>query len=243
MRHASCFRFYSLEGDVKREALDKVVASLGTAERPARIALGPSQVEARPKPRFLVLELPAQAEAADVRGALKKICPKVDELAWTAFESPHASLPTILGKTPLECVVGMDNDLRWFDLSGGRARFFYRPGQLDAQDIQKRYSRLYTPFEKGELGEIPAAALQWKLAEPVDAAAAKAAEKALAKLPGVRKARIDVAARTLTAEIVEDGLLDACAGSAPSSGLPATSFLVDDVLDVLDAGKIALEKR
>jgi copper chaperone CopZ len=86
--------------------------------------------------------------------------------------------------------------------------------------------------------------IEWRLLAPVDAAAAKAAEKAIAKIPGVKKARIDVASRTLTAEIEHDGLR----GSTPAPGkdsppervLAAAGFLVDDVVDALEAAKLAL---
>ncbi len=249
VRHATCLRFYSLEGEVKPEALRKAVAALGTKETEARVVLGPAAVSSRPKARFLALEVPAKTPAKDVQAALKKVCSHTDELAWTAFQGSERELPSIYGFSALECIVGMDNDLRWFDLSAGRARFFCLPGKLDAKDLRARFSRLYQPFNAGELGDLVHESIEWKLAEPLDAAAAKAAEKAIAKLPGVRKARIDVETHTLTAEIEHDGLRAAAPGSTAGGAtgkeaearLPGGGFLVDDVLGMLESTKIALE--
>ena len=248
-RHPTCVRFYSYEGDVKPELLRKQLDALGTKDEKARIAAGPLKVSSRPKARFLVLEVSARTPAKDVEAALKKVCPHAEELAWTAFQGESRSLPSILGYSALECVVGMDNDLRWFDLTEGRARFFFLPGKFDAKGLRSKFGKLYQPFDVGELGELVHDAIEWKLAEPVDPTAAKAAEKAIAKIPGVRKVRIDVASRALTAEIEQDGLRGAAqsasqestAGRVSERSLSAAGFLLDDVIDALEAAKLALE--
>jgi hypothetical protein len=256
VRHPTCLRFYTFEGDVKPEVLRKAVSDLGTKEAEARITIGPSKVSSRPRARFLVLEVPSRTPGKEVEAALKKVCPHADELAWTAFQGQNRSLPPILGYSALDCVVGMDNDVRWFDLSGGLARFYYTPGKFDAKSLRVRFGKLYQPFNAGELGELVHDTIEWRLAEPVDASAAKSAEKAIAKIPGVRKARIDVASRVLTGEIEHDGLQGAVAGSsaagpekeATGGGSAERSplgdgFLQDEVLDALDAAKLAVEAR
>jgi hypothetical protein len=255
VRHPTCLRFYTFEGDVKPEVLRKAVESLSTKEAAARVTTGPATVSSRPKARFLVLEVPSRTPGKDLEAALKKVCPHAGELAWTAFQGKSRSLPSILGYSGLECVVGMDNDLRWFDLAGGLARFFYTPGKFDAKSLRARFGKLYQPFNAGELGELVHDSIEWQLADPVDASAAKAAEKAIAKIPGVRKARIDVAVRVLTAEIEHDGLQGAVIGPAAGVGKESSGnggaqrsplgsgFLLDEVLGALEAAKIAVETR
>src|SRR5258706_34613 len=193
VRHPTCVRFYSYEGDVKPELLKKQLDALATKDAKARIAAGPSRVSSRPMSRFIVLEVPARTPAKDIESALKKICPHAEELAWTAFQGKSRTLPAIVGYPALDCVVGMDNDLRWFDLAEGRARFFFSPGKFDAKTLRIRFGKLYQPFDAGELGELVHDTIEWRLAGPVDPAAAKLAEKAIGKIPGVRKARVDVA--------------------------------------------------
>jgi len=242
-RHATCLRYYSLEGDLELEALRQAVQSLGTIDAGASIAVGPATVSSRPKARFLVLELPSRVAPKEALAALKKVTPRTEELAWTAFQGERRSLPSILGYAALDCVVGMDNDLRWFDLSGGRARFYYVAGKLDEKSLRSRFHKLYQPFDAGELGELVTDAIEWKLAEPVDAAAAKAAEKAIAKIPGVRKAKIDSTSRVLTVGVEHEGLRGAVRNvkSGGEGSLPGRDFLVDDVLDALAAAKLAPE--
>ena len=251
VRHAACLRFYTYEGDVKPEVLKKELDLLGTKEEKVRVAAGPSKVSSRPKARFLVLEIPAKVAPKEVESALKKVCPHADELAWAAFQGPDRTLPAILGYPALDCVVGMDNDLRWFDLAGGRARFFFLPGKLDAKSLRSRFAKLYQPFNAGELGDLVKDTIEWKLADPVDPAAAKSAEKSIGRIPGVKKAHVDAAGRTLTAEIEQDGLRGAAragpgaAGSneAPERALSSAEFLQDDVIDALESAKLALEKH
>src|SRR5260221_315491 len=139
VRHPTCVRFYSYEGDVKPELLKKQLDAVATKDAKARIAAGPSRVSSRPMSRFIVLEVPARTPAKDIESALKKICPHAEELAWTAFQGKSRTLPAIVGYPALDCVVGMDNDLRWFDLAEGRARFFFSPGKFDAKTLRIRF--------------------------------------------------------------------------------------------------------
>lgn len=250
-RHPTCLRFYTYEGDVKPEVLRKELDGLGAKDEKVRVAAGPSKVSSRPKARFLVLEVPAKVAPKEVESALRKVCTHADELAWTAFQGQDRSLPAILGYPALDCVVGMDNDLRWFDLAAGRARFFFLPGKLDAKSLRSRFAKLYQPFNAGELGDLVKDTIEWKLADPVDPAAAKSAEKAIARIPGVRKTKIDPSARSLVAEIEQDGLRGASRSgpraaseaAAPETALNSAEFFLDDVIDALESAKLALEKH
>ncbi|MFN0007419.1 MAG: hypothetical protein ACKVXR_05880 [Planctomycetota bacterium] len=242
VRHATCVRYYSLEGDVKPDLLRRAVSELSAIEAEAKIAMGPSGVSSKPKYRFVVLEVPIGLPAKDIEKALRKTTPKVTELAWTAFQGEDRKLPDILGFSGPECVVGMDNDMRWFALEGGLARFFYVPGKLDATDLRSRFKTLYKPFDADELGELVRERIEWKLDEPLTAPAGKTAEKALGKLPGVVKAKIDVATRTLTVDIAHDGLRATAPppGKEPAPGVPAGGFLANEALDALASAKVAV---
>lgn len=229
VRHTTCLRYFSLEGDVKPDLLRRAVAELSTSEIEAKIVLGPEGVSSKPKYRFVVLELPVALSAKDVEKALRKTSPKATELAWTAFQGKDERFPDFLGFNSRELVCGMDNDMRWFTHEGGLARFFYVPGKMNAEDLRGRFKTLYNGGE--EVGELVRERIEWKLDEPLTPAAGKAAEKALAKVPGVVKAKVDVESRTLTAEIVHDGLR---ATAAPAG------FLADEALDALAGAKVAL---
>lgn len=232
VRHTTCLRYYSLAGDVKPDLLRRAVADLSTIEAEAKIALGPVGVSSKPKYRFVVLELPLATAAKDVEKALRKATPKTIELAWTAFQGQDRELPQILGYNGLECVVGMDNDMRWFALEGGLARFFYVPEKLNEKELRSRFKTLYKPFDADELGDLVRERIEWKLAEPLEAPAAKTAEKALGKLPGVAQAKIDVATRTLTVDIPHDGL--------KAAAIPGGGFLADDALDALAGAGVSV---
>ena len=243
VRHATCLRYYSLEGDVKPDLLRRAVAGLSTIEAEAKIAMGPIGVSSKPKFRFVALELPIGTKPKEVEKALRQASPKSIELAWTSFQGKDRELPSILGYNGPECVVGMDNDMRWFALENGLARFFYVRGKLDEAELRGRFKTLYKPFDADELGELVHERIEWKLAEPLDPAAGKAAEKALLKVPGVAKAKVDAAARTLTADIAHDGLQAAAPPVASgekvsAAGVPAGGFLADDALDALGAAKV-----
>lgn len=240
-RHATCVRFYSLESDTKPEALNQTVRGFSAGGVEARIVLGPVKISSRPKERFLALELPCALTPKSVETALKKVSPRAEELLWTAFQGPDRTLPTILSYSALECVVGMDDDLRYFELEKGCARFFYAPGKLDAEKLRSKFRKLYEPFQAGDLGELVHETIEWKLAGKIEPAAADTLQKAIAKVPGVRKARVDAARGTLSVEIDDAGLRAAAALRADASqGLPPTGFLQDEILNALDAAKIGV---
>jgi len=66
------------------------------------------------------------------------------------------------------------------------------------------------------------------------------------KIPGVRKAKVDVARHLFSAEIELGGLHGAIAVAASKNrdagrALSSTDFIVDEILDALEAAKVALE--
>lgn len=201
---ATCVRYFSLEGDVKADVLRKALTELSTADGACRLVEGPSSSAPRPKQSFIALEVRSELAAKDVVRALKKACTGVDELAWASFHGVDRPLPTILGQSARDCVIGMASDMRWFESAGDFKHFFYVPGKLDGAEIASRFQKLFGPFDAGDIGQIGSETLSFALTEPVDAAALKRASKSISKLDGVRK--VDVEGAALKVEVTLEGL-------------------------------------
>lgn len=247
VRTATVLRYFCLEGDLKADATKKALAELSTKAAACRIAAGPSTCTTRPDKHFLALETPGATPLADVMKALKKGGAKVQELEWTLFRD--ADEPTgILGFSARECVIGMASDLRWFESSEGTNTFHYVPGKLAGAKLADLYGKLYQPFDCGNPGTVVRETIEWKLAEPVDPAAAKKAEKAIAKLDGVRTAKIDAGASTLGVTIELDGLRTS--GPPPAAKPNEEAALVvfprfdtNPILDALEKEKLGVAPR
>lgn len=230
-RHATTLHYFALGGEVDGQALERAVAALD-AEGRARIVAGPASCSTRPKRRFLALEAPAELQPKALIGALRRASGEIEALAATSFETSEGALPGILAYSARECVVGMADEMRWFEERDGRRTFWFVSGKLAADDLAKRFRRLYEPFGHPDVGRLVEHPLEWTLAAPVDAAAAKKAERAIAKLPGVLSARIDAAAGTLEARLAIDGVRQSLAGGG--EGLPSRlRWPTNALLDVL----------
>lgn len=254
---ARCVRYFSLDGEVKTDLLRKALIELGTADAPGRIVVGPSVATCRPKLSFVALEVPAAWAAKDVARALKKSCRSVDELVWTSFRGVDRQLPSILGVSAQDCVIGMASDMRWFEASGDEKYFFYLPGKLDADAIADKFRTLFEPFDAGDVGTLVSETFTFALAASVDAAALKRATKAIGKLDGVRK--VDGSGSSLTIEVKLDGLRASAVSDGASQasafgdsravmaalhpGKTRPSFYADAVTDVLAKEQVALASR
>ena len=184
-------RYFSLQGEVDRAALNRALRESSTPEAELRLAWGPVSAPPRPKEAFVALEAPASAEARDLARLLKKACKGVEELVWTSFTGGATELPSILGQPGRDCVIGMASEMRWFHLEGGRKLFFHLEGKLDAEEIAARFHTLFQPFGSGEVGVLAEETIREALVEPVDAAHGKKALEAIRKLSGVRRAEIE----------------------------------------------------
>ncbi|MBI5362079.1 MAG: hypothetical protein HZA53_02800 [Planctomycetes bacterium] len=264
-RNASLLTFFSIEGKLDPEPMRKALAELGTKDVDARIVYGPESTGARPGRFFLAVEAPASVKSKELVAALKKGASVVEQEATTCFKGPVRDLPDagpgrMAGFSPRDWVLGVSNDLRWADTSAGWYEFFSTPGKLDAATIADRFAKLFGPFGLSSVGTLVREGFTWKLAPPCDVAAAKKAEKAIAKLAGVKLARLDAAAGTLTVQFeldglvvsgppVPDALLALAAGrAAPEPGAekkaatrtPRVRFDVNPILDLLEKEKLAL---
>ena len=233
-RQPTVLHFFALVGEVDGEALQRAVAALD-AEGRARILEGPVACATRPKKRFLALEAPAELQPKTLTGALRRACGEVEPLSATSFETTDGALPGILAYSARDCIVGMADEMRWFEEREGRRTFWFVSGKLAAEDVAKRFRRLYEPFGHPEVGRLVEHPLSWALGAPVDPAAAKKAERAIAKLPGVLSARIDPAAATLEARVAIDAVRQTLAGGGEREGaVPARlRWPTNVLLDVL----------
>jgi hypothetical protein len=119
----------------------------------------------------------------------------LDGLRGRAVEVPGGGLGGdggFAGFSPRDFVLGTSNDLRWVDMLRADFQFYALPGKLDAAHDQDRMHKLLQPYGRGKpRREVERGSLSWNLALPIDEAAAKRAEKAIAKLDGVQQAHID----------------------------------------------------
>lgn len=254
--------FFSLDGDIRADPVRHALAELSTKDAECRIAYGPVSSAARPNKSFVAVEAPAEKSARDIQRALKHGVPAVDELAFTCFRGePKKMGGGTSGYSPRDWILGMTNDLRWVESFAGFSEFFFAPGKLTADILTDRFRKLGEPFGQGDIGKLVKDEFTWSLAGPadIDPAAAKRAEKAIAKIEGVREAKIDPAAKTLHVAIELDGLKiggppislalpkhpepghgDAkVAGDTPVE-VPRARFDTTPVFDALDKEKIAV---
>jgi hypothetical protein len=263
-RHASVLRFFCLEGELKADPIRKALAELGTKDAECRIAYAPQTAPGRKAKSFFAIEAPSSVSGKDVEKALRRGADKVEDLACSCFDGPARELPNVptgpgdkSGWSARDFVIGMMSGLRWFDRLGGWTQFFYTPGKADAAEIADRYKKLVGPWGGGELGKIPRESFAWPLAAPVDEAAAKRAEKAIAKIDGVKEARIDVAGAVLRVTFELDGIKTSAVEAAPAAATdkpkdkpeaadpasaapaaPKVRFDTNPVLDALEKEKL-----
>jgi hypothetical protein len=259
VKNASIVFAFSLPDDLKADVVKKALAELSTKEADCGIRYGPMKATSRPNRVFVLVEAPATLTVKDVIGALKKGAKSVEQTAWTCFQSSDPTLGRGLGGgipgiTPRDFLLGMSNDLRWVEAGGGISEFFFTPGKIDSAFIQDRFHKLAQPFGVKDVGGVLSETISWALDEPLDAAAAKRAEKELAKIGGVKSAKIDVEKRQLEAKIcIEDqtrGALPTALGSlgntlgaalaAEENPTPRMRFDTNVIFAVLEKEKLVV---
>jgi hypothetical protein len=235
---ARCVRYFALE-EIKAEALRKVLPELGTPDEPARFVTGPSTATCRPKLSFVAIDVSDSMSGKDVARALKKGCKVAEELVWTTFRGVDRPLPSIMGVSSQDCVIGMASDMRWFETKGDAKHFYYVPGKLDAASIAKQFQNLFQPFNAGDIGTLATESLTIELPADADAAAVKRATKAIAKIDGVRKVEV------LSSSIVVEAELDELHASAVSAdGAKSSPGLhTKPIFDAIAKEKIAVTRR
>jgi len=225
VRHTTVVFAYSLPDDVKADVLRKSLAELSTKEADCKLRYGPMKATARPSKVFVLVEAPVSVEAKDVLKAVKKGSAGAEALSFTCFQSSDRTLGRGLGAgmpgmTPRDWVLGMSNDLRWCEARAGFLEFFFAPGKLTSDVIQDRLTKLTQPFGIKDVGKVVEETVTWPLAGTIDAAAAKRAEKAIAKLHGVRNVTIDTTAKTMTAHVALEDLTR----GAPPTAMPGAEL-------------------
>jgi hypothetical protein len=241
-RNATVVHAFSLPDDVKGDLVRKALAELSTKDADCGIRYGPMKATARPSKVFVLVEAPATVDVKDVIKALKKGATTVEPTAWTCFQSTDSQLGRGLdggmpGFSPRDFILGMSNDLRWVEARGGFSEFFFLPGKLDADSIKDRFHKLAQPFGVKDVGSLVVETITWPLSGPIDAAAAKRAEKELARISGVQSAKIDVAGLALEVKVVLEGQIR----GAPPIALPGGGDAL--AADGAAAGEKALAPR
>jgi hypothetical protein len=166
----------------------------------------------------VAVRAPRNTSAKKLAAALKKGGGSAEELAATAFDGrtgkPHEFGLAGSGVTQRDFVMG--GDVVWYDAFGPWSQIYGPPGKVEAQEIAKRYAKLYEPYGGAKLGEVVSERFAWTLsAAPDDKLRAKIL-KALEKVRGVVGAVIEGAEMTLTVRL--DGLeVCADAGKIPSA--------------------------
>ena len=212
-------------GDLK-DALD----GLG-----AQVVYGPRTSEGNSGRSFFAVRLPWQVSGRELERAMRKAGGVADELAVTAFEGREGRDTAIevgpFGFTSRDFVMGISGDIEWFDSVGGWSQFYGRPKKIEADEIAKRYEKLYAPYGGGTLGRVVEERFTWTLAAAPDEKVAKKLLKAVQKLDGVVGATLEGAALgvhvrledvvvaqvagTLSASTGEDDAFDATGLAAP----------------------------
>ncbi|MBL8857694.1 MAG: hypothetical protein JNL28_04195 [Planctomycetes bacterium] len=261
VRHATVAHCFSLPDEVKGDVVRKALADLSTKDADCAIRYGPMKATSRPSRVFVVVEAPASVDVKDVVKALKKGASTVEPMAWTCFQSTDNTLGRGLGGgmpglSPRDFILGLSNDLRWVEARGGFVEFFFAPGKLSADVIQDRFHKLAQPFGVKDVGDVVVESFVWTLTAPIEAAAARRAEKELAKISGVKEARIDIEKHTLSVKVAlenlvrsappiampggGDALADAGAALADTSPVPRMRFDTNQIFTVLDKEKLTL---
>ncbi len=262
-RPATHVLFFLLDGKLEAEPLRKALSELSTKDASCALVCGPRQTPARPGAQFVAVEAPASVGTKELLPALRKGCEGVSALAVTCFEGGSSTLGAnaegqgFLGMGARDFVLGMSGEVRWYDAQGGWRQFYSLAGKLGAKEIADRYAKLFGPFGSGDPGHVAEERLHWTLAEPLDAKAAARAEKAIARLAGVTRCRLDPSARTLALELRLENLKSsgprlsfpgadpAREGAAPAAGARENApvrarFDTLAVFEILDKEKLAL---
>jgi len=244
---ATVVRFFHLETD----SPDLTKISPALAELEAVLVHGPRSSGGRPGHSFVAVRVPRAVSAKKVAAALKKGGGGVEALEATAFDGRTGSDSDLglggVGVTKRDLIIGISNDVVWYDASGTWSQFYGAPRKLEADELAARYAKLYAPYGGAKLGAVVHESLQWTLtAAPTDKQAPKL-EKSLEKLPGVTEANFSGNVLALT--FVLDGLeAGGDAGPMPEShgevlepadaGFPRLAFDTGAVYEILLAEKL-----
>jgi hypothetical protein len=212
---AKVVRFFHLETD--EPELSKVNAAL--AELGAEIAYGPRTSEGRPGHAFVALSAPPAVTPKKLAAALRKGGGSVNELACLAFDGrtgqDHDFGLSALGVTKRDFVMGLSGDIVWYDAHGQWSQFYGPPGKLEAQELVKRYAKLYEPYGGATLGKVVKERFTWTLAAAPDEKTRARVLKTLEKTAGVEGAAIEGNALTVTVWLDR---LESCAAAGTLTG-------------------------
>jgi hypothetical protein len=178
------------------------LSALSTPDAPCRIVGDPDKSSAQPKSAFVTIEAPVSRDAKDVVAALRKASKHVDRLACTAFDA-EATAFAVGMNTPRDQLLTSSSEVRWATSWGRTYQVYTAPGKVKAARLAERLSKF---LRVKSPPAVVRSSFTWNLAEPVDAAAAKRAEKSLLAVPGVAAAHIDPTRHALEVSVELEGL-------------------------------------
>lgn len=228
---ATVVRFFHVEIDAPD--LSKVNPAL--EELGATLVHGPRSSGGRPGHCFCAVRAPREVSAKKLAAALKKGGGAVETLEVLAFDGRTGSDSDLglggLGVTKRDLVMGISNDVVWYEASGAWSQFYGRPGKLDAKELAERYAKLYAPYGGAKLGAVVEERVSWPLKAAPEAKVAAKLAKEIEKQPGVAHAgfegaRLDVAVVLAGLEACGDvGALQAGEPlEASDAGTPRAAF-------------------
>jgi hypothetical protein len=221
-RPAALVRFFHVEDDAPEMA--KVNAAL--RELGAEVAYGPRTTSGWPGNCFLAVRAPQEVEPRALAAALKKGGGAAHLLECLAYDGrtggDHDFGLGGFGVTKRDMIRGISSDVVWYEARGSWSQFYGRPGKLDAEELAKRYAKLYEPYGGAELGALARERFVWTLEA---APAEKSSQGLLAKLRKDRRIEdITLEGTTLTVTVRLSGL-----EASPDLGpLPGTEALLDE---------------
>lgn len=201
-RPMTCTHSFLVDDDAELSVVAKALADLSAPDAPCRIVDTPDRSAAQPKWAFLVVEAPVDLDAKKILAAVRKGGKQTERLMATAFDSEV----TVFGgpfKTPRDALFTSSNEIRWAMAWGRSYQIYGTPGKARSDQIAARLGKALGTKAPPPVIEH---SFTWTLVEPVDAEAAKRAEKSLLAVRGVESARIDVAKRALAVTVALEGL-------------------------------------
>ena len=208
--------YFQLEGELKLEPIQAELAKLATKDADCKLAMPPESSPKLKARHFLAVEAPAACDPKLIAACLEKGGRNATPLNILAVQSMDLLDTFALfnddKRSAIELVLGLSSDLRWYRNHFTERQFFYSGNKLNCARISERFEKLLKEAAKRhskqdtQMGVPAIGIIQWGLQSPIDAAAAERARGALAKLPGVRTASIDVEKALLRMEVAVDGV-------------------------------------
>lgn len=244
---------FIVDSDADVAAAKSALTALAAPDAPCRIVNDLEKSAAQPKSAFVVVEAPVTRDAKEVVAALRKTSKHVDRLACTAFDSDPTAF-TVGMNTPRDQLLASSSEVRRATAWGRTYQLYTASGKGRTDQLGERLAKF---VHAKKAPPVVKSSFAWPLAEPVDAAAAKRAEKLLLAIPGIGAAHVDPTKHVLEVSVDLEGLdvlgapfMISAEDLAKTLGtkldaypLPKARFDTTPVFDALEHEKLTLAPR